>query len=229
MGSRDISPDWLPEWLTAAFRTVEVGPSATAGTSDGSRIYSYRNDEGRTVFVNHPDLVPPQYRPKSAAVDLSHVSLNRELAHNIEAATDAQLEALQADPLCQGARHVRDDGTASHAWHTQQGPLFIAAIGLSLLLISPWVAKRVGGGRWGRVLLFVLPILALLAGVTYATQKASAAVREAGALASLCDGVAQDSDGVTRRSQAASLVGQLQSIYATRERKVEELLEAASR
>ena len=63
-------------------------------------FYSYEADSGRTVYVNRFSMVPPGKRSDARAVDLSHVSLNEELAEDLADAVEDELRYLKESDPC---------------------------------------------------------------------------------------------------------------------------------
>jgi hypothetical protein len=84
-----------------------AGEKTTAGEpapGGEQAIYRYLNAKGRPVYVNDQARIPPRYRGKARTVDLSAVSLNKELATEIEDQVKLYEERKEAQEAARKAR-----------------------------------------------------------------------------------------------------------------------------
>jgi hypothetical protein len=147
-------------------------------------MYRYRTEEGREAFVNHPSLAPSN-RPVEP-VDLSHVSLNRELGSSWEAAVAEEHQRLVSSDHCDRLRAAVDAPFGRKLMRDQ--PAVVAALALAALLVvsAPWVMRRVGVPRWARFVATALPLLAMIAGLSYVLRTANAQRQALRERASVC-------------------------------------------
>jgi hypothetical protein len=120
-------------------------------------------------------------------VDLSHISLNKELAAEIEeqvkryearAAQEREARAertgrpvLQIDQRDQRGESEGVVGWLGRLWRHYDFLIVIAGALLLLLAFTPYVIRRVEPERWVRVLMIVLPLLGSLGILTYAMTR----------------------------------------------------------
>lgn len=145
-------------------------------------IYEYVGPQGRKVYVNGIDRVPERYRKRSREVDLSHVSLNEELAEDLKEAVDEQLGSLWRSDYCVTARDRAARPWWVVMWSRHSHLIAIGGALLLFLLMSPFLVRSIGAPRWSKMLMVLLPLLALMAlGSTVAlnTSRALGQVREA--------------------------------------------------
>ena len=140
-------------------------------------IYRYINASGRPSFVNELRRVPKAHRAEAKAVDLSRISTNRVLGEELQRAVDESIERLTASGYCLKLRKGARVGWFTLLWRRHGHLLVIAAVVLLLIGVSPWITARMPGPQWGRILLMVLPVLAMLALWTTAVVKTSRSSR----------------------------------------------------
>lgn len=189
---------------------------------EGPAFYSYENEEGRTVFVSDPEMIPSGAH--GLPVDVSHVDLNFELGRELDAAVHAEHARLVETEFCDEERTTAERGTLEQAWHAQPHWVGIGVLILLLLLTAPLVARRVGAPKWIRVLVLVIPLLLFLGVVTQTLTGATETLHEARRIAPLCD-----DDALTGASPADQLgiVRQLRQAYARRQARMDAILESA--
>ncbi len=161
-----------------------------AASADPNLFYKYRNTQGRTVYVNDPQSVPQQYRDQIKPLDLSHISLNPQLANDLKAELDHEYDRLKKE-LAQKKAHkdqpCREPGeageTATASWFTllweRYGALvLITGLLLLLFIFTPAITRRIDPGRWTRLLMVLLPLLGTVALMTYASIKTTMILQE---------------------------------------------------
>ncbi len=154
-------------------------------------LYRYRA-EGRIVYANDLERIPPPLRASAERVDLSRVSLNLEVGRGLRLETERELERLrEADARRQAGVVACDDGSGVLAWlgrgWREHGHLLaIAGLLLALALASPYLIRQLTPERWARLVTFVVPLLLALA---LATVSAARTSRVAKGLRTHCPGV----------------------------------------
>jgi hypothetical protein len=165
--------------------SYEVTPSAPPPVA--TTVYSYVNEAGRTVYVDQPDRIPAKYRAKSSTVGLSQVSLNTELARDLDRQVLKEHRALARTPFC--AEHkVR----ANHSWwrqlfHSHGYILLIAASLVVLILVTPFAIRSMDPPAWTRLMAFAIPSLIVMGLVTHSMVEASRVRQQVAHTANLCD------------------------------------------
>ncbi|MBW2735588.1 MAG: hypothetical protein JRH20_24650 [Deltaproteobacteria bacterium] len=145
--------------LTAAL--ISLAPTAHALDRAEVPVFRYVNAEGRPVYVNGLERVPKRYRKRAKALDLSRVSLNRKLGNELKREVDRRMAQLLVTDECGRRRAAVGGGFWRVLWRDHSPLVVIGGAMLLLLLITPWITRRIGGPRWSRVLMMVLPILVL--------------------------------------------------------------------
>lgn len=151
-----------------------AGPARAEDRSQ--EIYVYVGEQGRPVFVNGRSRVPAAFRARARRVDLSKVSLNTALGRELERAVTEERTRLE-----RAARADAEGGAGSwlaRLWQDHDYLVVTAGFMLLLLVLSPWIARRVGLGRWGRLLLHVLPLLVALGLMGYAAHRTGQVFRQ---------------------------------------------------
>ena len=174
--------------LLVAFVTFASAASAQLAPV----FYSYVGDSGRTVYVNQFSMIPPEKRSKARAVDLSEVSLNSELAEELSSAVVKEIQFLKESDPCTKARKESKVGAWRHVWY-RHGPWILASLAaVILVLLSPWMIRRIPQGVWPRFLMVALPALTMTALLAISATRASHSLEAVGELAKLCDANEQE-------------------------------------
>lgn len=165
--------------------SYEVTPSASSPPA--LSVYSYVNEAGRTVYVDSPERIPAKYRAKSKTVGLSQVSLNTDLARDLERQTLKEHRALASTLFC--AEHKT---RAKHSWwrqlfHSHGYILLIAASLVVLMLVTPIAMRSLDPPEWTRFLAFAIPSLMVMGLVTHSMVQAGRVREHVAHAAKLCD------------------------------------------
>lgn len=134
-------------------------------------IFRYKVAGGRFAYTNDPSRIPRVQRDKAKIVDLSHISLNSELAEDLARAIDKTYESALDTDLCQDARSAAGMGWLAAAWHRHGGVLALAGVGLLLLLVTPFAIRRIEAATWAKVLSTSFALLAMVGVFTYMTSE----------------------------------------------------------
>lgn len=175
--------------LLRAGIAVAAGIASTAVAEDRQQpqaIYRYTNRHGRTVYVNGIERVPPQQRRKARPLDLSHISLNRELGADLKQAVDEQLSWMLDSDYCESLRRRADGPWWRAAWRGNGHLIAIAAVLLAFLIGSPYLIRTIGAPRWGKLLLLLLPLLGFIAISSTVAVKASQSLAQLRTAADPC-------------------------------------------
>jgi hypothetical protein len=200
-------------------------PARADQRDDEQEIYSYVNKQGRRVYVNDPGRLPAAVRKTARAVDLSHISLNRKLGEDLAQAVDRLWSRLIGSKECRRARQLRDKGWFGQFWQ-DHGHLavFVGAL-LVLAIITPWILRRIGAPKWSRLMLFVVPLLLMLAIITHAAVKTGQAYREISATAELCEEDSAEAQTTAGKADVIkSLRARLERTHRDREQAMERLV-----
>lgn len=200
--------------------------AATPQPASSRGVWTYRNRQGRLVFVGGESMVPPEYRESARPLDLSHVSLNEELGTEWDATIAREHRRLAAGSFCASAVEAAEEEPVEVAWREHTHLVGIGAVILALLLASPWIARQVGGALWLRTMIFVVPmlvLLGLLAHVAIETRSALAQTRET---ADLCDPT-RPGDTRERLGVVQQLIGRIRAAEQRRLEAIDAQIEAA--
>jgi len=175
-------------------------------------FYSYTADSGRTVYVNRFSMVPPEKRSGARAVDLSHISLNEELAEELADAIEDEIRYLKESDPCIEARNEESAGAWRHVWRRHGPWLLASSAAFVLLMMSPWMIRRTPLGVWSRFLMVALPALAMTALVAVSATRASSSLEAVQELTKLCDANEKEASPqkqVARLSEMHTYIGEL--------------------
>ncbi|MEM9067004.1 MAG: hypothetical protein AAGE52_00820 [Myxococcota bacterium] len=218
--TRSRSAWWALLWVWVA--GCAGSPLESWGEPDGPAFYSYENDEGRTVFVSDPSLVPEG--TSAEPFDVSHVDLNQELGNELNEAIEREHERLVESDFC----HDQREGAARSLWEETLDHhghwLAIGGVILLLLLSGPFVARRVGAPKWIRLLALVIPLLLFLGVLTHTLTSASRTLSEVRRSGELCEeGAVANAPEGERMGILQELRGRIEKMHRDREAQIEAL------
>lgn len=150
------------------------------------RVYRYKSRAGRTVYTNDLRRVPPAQRA-GAEVDLSHISLNRELGTGMTAEARKQLARALRSPRCAELRDAKERGLLETAWHRHGHLLFAAGVVFVLLVSVPIVVRRYRLPGYGRFVALAIPFVVLVTVMATVFSAADRARRRTRRMAGLCE------------------------------------------
>jgi hypothetical protein len=135
-------------------------------TAKPAGFYRYKGRGGRWVFTNTRESVPLEQRA-AAAFDPSQVSLNSQLGNALDQQLKARFDTLRESPVCR--RALQDDAEPwwRRVWREHPGSVACAAALLVFFLITPAMARSVGGATWARTLSVAIPVLGCAGIVSY--------------------------------------------------------------
>jgi len=154
--------------------------------SYGQAFYSYRNAAGRDVFVTSQDQIPPKYRKKNQAVDLSKVSANREIGTELTKASKAELKRISTSSMCEEATTEATLPWYKFVWKRYSSLVVIAIAAFVLLAFTPALTRRIGLDASRRLMAISLPLLLILGAVSYGAIRTSKMMNEVKTIGSLC-------------------------------------------
>jgi hypothetical protein len=196
-------------------------------------IYRYRTRRGRTAYVNGLARVPAYARTRARAVDLSHVSLNEDLAAELQEAVQAQLSELRASGYCASTRALAERSWWHVAWGRHGHWVAIGGLLLLFLLASPYLLRVIGAARWARILLLLVPICGVLVATTTVAVRTSRVMRRLRRAAEPCGETAHTPPVRSTPGAAArdvylleSLREQLAAAHRLRGHRLEQFLES---
>jgi hypothetical protein len=193
---------------------LDAGADASAGDpdlADGNLVYRYSGPAGRPVFTNRRELVPPAERSRLQVVDLSHVSTNPALGHDLDRALDREMERLAASAPCRQARAAGDDDAWTVLWRDQRHLVVVGVMLAAFLLVTPWAVRRLGA-PWIRVLTFAIPTLLLTGLVAHAAIEVNRSLSDSSDLRTLCTPKDTDREGATDPAQIQARVQQTDAL-----------------
>jgi hypothetical protein len=171
-----------PLQLTAA-DIVSIGESRYE--NDPGAFYSFRAPDGRMVYTNMIEQVPEAQRA-AGKLDLVHGAHGPHLVRQIDARLKVEHDKLLASPCCQQLRRQAQTPVGTRMLHDQAPLLICGAALLLFIVLTPWMAGKVGGGPWGRTLSMASSSLALAGILMFATMRATRAVHEFATRAAAC-------------------------------------------
>ncbi|MDH4283087.1 MAG: hypothetical protein OEV36_10580 [Myxococcales bacterium] len=184
-------------------------------------FYSYTGDSGRTVYVNRFSLVPPEKRSQARAIDLSQVSLNEDLAEDLADAVEDELQYLKESAPCVEARKEESAGAWRHVWH-RHGPWVLSSLAaVILLLMSPWMIRRLPTGAWSRFLMVAFPALAMTALVAISATRASRSLEAVKELSKLCDANEKEASPQKQLARLNEMHSYMEKLYKERHEQIE--------
>lgn len=196
-------------------------------------FYSYETSDGRTVYVNHESMLPPEHRDEAQAIDLSEVSLNEELGRELHESLVREHVELSEGEHCEEAQEVAEGSPIELAIRENGHLIAVGGVIALLLLTAPWIGRRVGFPRWVRTLTFVIPILLLLGGIAHVAVTTSRVLQDMRASAELCDPTDYDDTSPQGRTERRSAVSQLRTrieqAALSRQRSIDRQIEEATR
>ena len=212
-------------WAGALGASCEGHDSdASVANSPEQTIYQYKNSAGRTVFVNGLSRVPPKHKRRARSVDLSQVSLNRKLGHELDQQVEHEYQRLVKSDYCVDQRTSAAKGWLGQLWASHSPSLLLGGIMLVLVAGSPWIMRHIDPPKWGRFLMWVLPLLAAVAAIAQAAHRTSEAMGRMRRVARLCTPVPQQKASVAQRLDTVHQLRQaMQKAYAKREQALEKL------
>ncbi len=161
---------------------------------------------------------------EAAPFDVSHVDLNYELGSELDEAVHAEHERLVATDYCAEERAAAERGTLEQIWNDQPHWVGVGAVVLVLLFTAPFIARRVGGPKWIRLLAFVIPFLLLLGVLTHSVVRATETLQDARSVGPLCT---EDALSDASPTEQLGIVRRLQQAYSRREAQIDAVIESA--
>lgn len=138
------------------------------------------------VYVNDLSFVPDRFKQRAQRVDLSDVSLNFELAADLERETQALLNDLLKSDACLKKRQAADRGWAMTLWEEYGILLLFGLLIVVLLAFSPAIMRRVDPPQWGRFLMLAIPAICVIAVLSFSLVRTSAMVAQTRSEADPC-------------------------------------------
>jgi hypothetical protein len=177
----------VPEQHRDSVRRVRVEHEADASLfsfeggafgagEEGQTIYKYVGSDGRTVYTNIAENVPPNLRDESE-MDLSHIPLNSELGRELDRRLHEAHARLRGSQYCSDLHAAVRAGPWKALWD-EYAPLIVCGFALlAFIFATPFFMRRIGVSAWKRTLTMAIPVLALaglsMYGMTYSTRRMS--------------------------------------------------------
>lgn len=159
-------------WRALAQAEPEAAPAAP------QQIYKYKTKDGRTVYTNILDEVPPDQR-SGGKVDLSKVALNTSVGNEIAGRLAAEHKELAASPYCKELEKVASKNAYEQLWDDHAPVIVCGGLIALLILMTPTMMRRVNPPDWARVLSKAIPTLFVLGGAMYGMTAANKMALEA--------------------------------------------------
>jgi len=196
-------------WHAVAFAEPEA-PAAAPAPPPPQQIYKYKTKDGRVVYTNILDEVPPEQR-QAGKVDLSKVALNTSVGNDLNKRLAVEHDELAASPYCEELKQEAAKSELQQLWDDHAVPIICGSIIALLIFMTPMMIKRVNAQEWARVLSKAIPTLFLVGGAMYGMQLANRKATDARQQAKPC--LKETFDGLETSSDPAagqlSLVEQL--------------------
>jgi hypothetical protein len=171
---RDSIQRTLSGWV--AGKQAEPQPSAAVPANRSAPImYRYIDSHGRAVYTNIEEQVPLDQRV-AAKIDLSHVSLNGEIAGELDHRLHEEHTALTKSPYCRELRKAAETDLLSSVWNNYPSLVMCAAALLAFILYSPIAIKRFGGQVWARTLSMAIPALTITGLISFSITETNKSI-----------------------------------------------------
>jgi hypothetical protein len=136
------------------------------------QIYKYKTKDGRTVYTNILDEVPPEQRV-AGKVDLSKVTLNTSVGNDIHGRLAAEHAQLSASPYCKELEKVANKSALEQLWDDHAAVIVCGGLIALLILMTPTMLRKVNPPDWARVLSKAIPALFVVGGAMYGMTTAN--------------------------------------------------------
>lgn len=192
------------------------------------QIYKYKTKDGRVVFTNILDEVPPEQRV-GGKVDLSKVALNTAVGNDINGRLAAEHAQLSASPYCKELEKVANRSALEQLWDDHAPLIVCGGLIALLILITPTMLRTVNPPDWARVLSKAIPALFVVGGAMYGMTYANKMATQARSKLKPClnetfQGLAASADPTTERlSLVESLKRDIEKAQAMAAARTEDL------
>jgi hypothetical protein len=163
--------------MGAMVARAEAEPEA-APAAPPQQIYKYKTKDGRTVYTNILDEVPPEQRV-GGKVDLSKVALNTQVGNDINGRLAAEHAQLSASPYCKELEKVASKTAYEQLWDDHAPLIVCGGLIALLILMTPTMMRNVNPPDWAKVLSKAIPTLFVLGGAMYGMTAANKMALEA--------------------------------------------------
>jgi hypothetical protein len=136
------------------------------------QIYKYKTKDGRVVYTNIVDEVPPEQRP-GGKVDLSKVALNTSVGNDLNKRLAQEHAQLSASPYCKELEKVANKNAYEQLWDDHAPAIVCGGLIAVLILMTPTMLRRVNPPDWAKVLSKAIPTLLVLGGAMYGMTEAN--------------------------------------------------------
>ncbi len=214
---------WMLRWGVCVVLLTTL--LARAQDEEGA-FYAYPGDAGRTVYTNVREAVPLDKRGDMRAIALEQISLNEELAAEMQDVVSEELATLRESEACTEAMVEQQQGPWKHLWRRHGAWIVALGAGLLLLLVSPWMMRLGPNGTWPKLLMIGLPALAFTAVLAVASSRANESVQALKGLANFC-AEGQEEEAASARGQASKLLDartRIVQLYKQRFRALDEMI-----
>lgn len=179
------------------------------------QIYKYKTPDGRIVYTNILDEVPPEQRV-GGKVDLSKVALNTSVGNDINGRLAEEHRQLSESPYCRELEQIANKSALEQLWDDYAPVIVCGGLIALLLLMTPTMLRSVNPPDWAKVLSKAIPALFVIGGAMYGMSTATKMATEARAKLKPClnetfEGLAASTDPTGER---LGLVEQLKSDIA---------------
>lgn len=175
-GRLGVEPDGDEGLLKKRARNEPKKPNAA--------IYRFRTADGHVAYSDRPDDAPAGARVEP--IDLTRPDALRGRGSLIIRELTLQEQQLAAAPACRQARIASETGWWVALARRHPALLAIGAVLLLLILVTPWMLRRVEAARWWRTLAFSVQILGMLGWATFAVGEARHSYRALKDMAEPC-------------------------------------------
>ncbi|MCB9709249.1 MAG: hypothetical protein H6714_10725 [Myxococcales bacterium] len=222
-----IEPLYVRVFGRAAHQIRPSPPSGAGAATNENTIFAYTNKAGRTVYVDRIDKVPAALRAQSARVALSKVSLNSELARDLDKRVLEEHQALARSSYCAETTFRAAQPWWREVWHTHGYWMVLASVLLLLVLVTPLAMRSVDPPAWARFLGFAIPSLLVVGLVTHGMVQAQRARENVQLAANLCDPKRISSSSPSSTRSRIQVVQKLRQIIRASEKHREDVIQDA--
>lgn len=179
------------------------------------QIYKYKTKDGRTVYTNILDEVPPEQRA-AGKVDLSKVTLNTSVGNDINGRLAAEHAQLAQSAYCKELEKVANKSALEQLWDDHAPVIVCGGLIALLILMTPTMMRKVHPPDWARVLSKAIPALFVVGGAMYGMTTANKMATQARSKLKPCLNETYESLGSSAdpTAERLGLVDQLKSDIA---------------
>lgn len=163
---------WVVSLVLLSASPADAAPGPEAAPAAPQQIYKYKTKDGRIVYTNILDEVPPEQRG-GGEVDLTKVALNTSVGNDLNERLADEHAQLSASPYCKELEKVANKHAYQQLWDDYAPAIVCGGLIAVLILMTPSMLRRVNPPDWAKVLSKAIPTLFVLGGAMYGMSEAN--------------------------------------------------------